>query len=117
LSIVDSSQDGLRSTSIARLSRFLVFAAAHSGTVPRDVEALSNLPHGGSLTPFAIAGMRSLVTPWMAPRIVAAIEILRASFTRMLSLKARRWEGGTQEEIRCLYPAFLALVASPNGGD
>jgi cobalamin transport system substrate-binding protein len=81
VSIVDSSQDWpqVNLEEVARLQPdFLVFAASHSETVPRDVEALANLPAWRIID--AVRNRRYAVISDAvnrpAPRIVAAIEDL-----------------------------------------
>src|SRR5882672_4756671 len=81
VSIVDSSQDWpqVNLEEVARLQPdFLVFAASHSETIPRDVEALANLPAWRIID--AVRNRRYAVISDAvnrpAPRIVAAIEDL-----------------------------------------
>jgi ABC-type Fe3+-hydroxamate transport system substrate-binding protein len=81
VSIVDSAQDWpqVNLEEVARLQPdFLVFAASHSETVPRDVEALANLPAWRIID--AVRNRRYAVISDAvnrpAPRIVAAIEDL-----------------------------------------
>jgi iron complex transport system substrate-binding protein len=81
VSIVDSSQDWpqVNLEEVARLQPdFLVFAASHSETVPRDIEVLANLPAWGIID--AVRNRRYAVISDAvnrpAPRIVAAIEDL-----------------------------------------
>jgi iron complex transport system substrate-binding protein len=81
VSIVDSSQDWpqVNLEEVARLQPdFLVFAASHSETVPRDVEALANLPAWRIID--AVRNRRYAVISDAvnrpAPRIVSAIEDL-----------------------------------------
>ncbi len=81
VSIVDSSKDWpqVNLEEVARLQPdFLVFAASHSETIPRDVEALANLPAWRIID--AVRNRRYAVISDAvnrpAPRIVAAIEDL-----------------------------------------
>lgn len=81
VSIVDSSQDWPQVSleEVARLQPdFLVFAASHSESVPRDVEALAGLPAWGIID--AVRNRRYAVISDAvnrpAPRIVEAIEDL-----------------------------------------
>jgi iron complex transport system substrate-binding protein len=81
ISIVDSSQDWpqVNLEEVARLQPdFLVFAASHSETVPRDIEVLASLPAWRIID--AVRNRRYVVMSDAvnrpAPRIVAAIEDL-----------------------------------------
>jgi iron complex transport system substrate-binding protein len=81
ISIVDSSQDWPQVSleEVARLQPdFLVFAASHSETVPRDIEVLASLPAWRIID--AVRDRRYAVISDAvnrpAPRIVAAIEDL-----------------------------------------
>jgi iron complex transport system substrate-binding protein len=122
LSIVDSSQDWpqVNLEEIARLQPdFLVFAATHSETVPRDVEALSNLPAWRIID--AVRNRRYAVISDAvnrpAPRIVAAIEDLARQLHP--DAFAERPEGGKEalkkENSLPLPQSFLRSLLGPNG--
>jgi iron complex transport system substrate-binding protein len=122
LSIVDSSQDWpqVNLEEIARLQPdFLVFAATHSETVPRDVEALSNLPAWRIID--AVRNRRYAVISDAvnrpAPRIVAAIEDLARQLHP--DAFAEKPEGGKEalkkENSLPLPQPFLRSLLGPNG--
>jgi len=122
VSIVDSSQDWpqVNLEEVARLQPdFLVFAASHSETVPRDVEALANLPAWRIID--AVRNRRYAVISDAvnrpAPRIVAAIEDL----ARQLHPDAfgEKSEGGKEtlkkENPLPLRLSFLSSSPTANG--
>lgn len=122
VSIVDSSQDWpqVNLEEVARLQPdFLVFAASHSETVPRDVEALANLPAWRIID--AVRNRRYAVISDAvnrpAPRIVAAIEDL----ARQLHPDAfgEKSEGGKEtlkkENPLPLRRSFLSSSPAANG--
>jgi len=122
VSIVDSSQDWpqVNLEEVARLQPdFLVFAASHSETVPRDVEALANLPAWRIID--AVRNRRYAVISDAvnrpAPRIVAAIEDLARQLHP--DAFAERPEGGKEtlkkENPPPLRQSFLSSSLAPNG--
>src|SRR5467141_2278778 len=122
VSIVDSSQDWpqVNLEEVARLQPdFLVFAASHSETVPRDVEALANLPAWRIID--AVRNRRYAVISDAvnrpAPRIVAAIEDLARQLHP--DAFAERPEGGNdtpkKENPPPLSLSFLSLWLAANG--
>ena len=113
VSIVDSSQDWpqVNLEEVARLQPdFLIFAASHSETVPRDVEALANLPAWRIID--AVRKRRYAVISDAvnrpAPRIVAAIEDLARQLHPDAFLE--KPEGGSEKlkkENPSLHQSFL----------